>query len=351
MSAAISRSRTLAPDTSQRAVAIWLLACCAMVFVMVVLGGVTRLTESGLSIVSWQPVTGALPPLSQHDWQVQFDAYKATPEFAKRNFWMDVGDFKTIFWMEYLHRLWGRLIGLAFAAPFAWFVLRGHIRGPLAWKLAGILALGAAQGAMGWYMVASGLVDRPDVSHYRLAAHLLLAFAIHAAMFRVALGLLDGPPRHGAGAPLAGHGRLVLWWSLVVILWGAFVAGLDAGKIYNTFPLMGGEVVPAVAFSMTPWPLDLVENAATVQFVHRWLAIALVAIVLALWARARRFAVPPRLRLAADLLAAMALLQAAIGVATLLTEVWIPLAALHQAGAFALFTLALWFGHLRQRVA
>ena len=204
---------------------------------------------------------------------------------------------------------------------------------------------------MGWYMVASGLVDRPDVSHYRLAAHLLLAFAIHAAMFRVALGLLDGPRRRAAGAPLAGHGRLVLWWSVVVILWGAFVAGLDAGKIYNTFPLMGGEVVPAVAFSMTPWPLDLVENAATVQFVHRWLAIALVAIVLALWWRARRLALPPRLRLAADLLAAMALLQATIGVATLLTEVWIPLAALHQAGAFVLFTLALWFGHLRQRAA
>jgi len=349
MSAAVSRSRTLAAEPGQRAVAWWLLACCAMVFVMVVLGGVTRLTESGLSIVSWQPVTGALPPLGQHDWQALFDAYKATPEFAKRNFWMDVGDFKTIFWMEYLHRLWGRLIGLAYAVPFAWFALRGHIRGPLAWQLAGVLALGAAQGAMGWYMVASGLVDRPDVSHYRLAAHLLLAFAIHAAMFRIALGLLDGPPRHAGRLPLAGHGRLVLWGSVAVILWGAFVAGLDAGKIYNTFPLMGDALVPAVAFSMTPWPLDLVENAATVQFVHRWLAIALVAIVVALWCRARRLSLPPRLRTAADLLAGMAVLQAALGIATLLTEVWIPLAALHQAGAFALFTLALWFGHLRRR--
>lgn len=332
----------LAADPANRPIALWLVLCAAMVFAMVVLGGATRLTESGLSITEWRPVTGVLPPLSAADWQAEYDHYRASPEFRKRNFWMSVDDFKTIFWLEYVHRLWGRLIGVAFLLPFLWFLARGRVRGGLAWRLGGLFALGGAQGLMGWLMVKSGLVDRPDVSHYRLAAHLLLAFAIYGWMAWLVLELLRPRASLAGGGALRGHRRLLLCWGGVTVMYGAFVAGLDAGMIYNTFPLMGGTLVPPDAWSLEPGWLNALENPALVQFIHRVLAVGLVLIALALWLRARSLPAGTAARRAVAACALMALVQMSLGIATLLSQVALPLAVLHQAGALVLFTLALW---------
>jgi cytochrome c oxidase assembly protein subunit 15 len=327
--------------TSVRPVRTWLIAICIMIFVMVVLGGVTRLTESGLSIVEWNPVMGALPPLNERAWQAAFDAYRATPEFRTHNFWMTLADFRAIFWLEYAHRLWGRLIGLAFAVPLIWFWARGAVRGALAAQLAGAFVLGAAQGALGWYMVASGLVDRPSVSHYRLAAHLALAVAIYGWLLWIALGL--SPARERATAPRAARALawVMLGWASLAMLWGAFTAGLDAGMTYPTFPLMGGAVLPPGAFEMRPVLVNAVENPALVQFVHRALAISFVLAVFGFWLWSRAF-LPASLRIPVAVLALVAFLQACLGVATLLTGVAVAVAALHQAGAMVVFSCAVW---------
>ncbi len=336
-----------APLSDRRAVAAWLFVCAAMVFAMVLIGGITRLTESGLSIVEWQPLIGAIPPFSEADWQALFAKYQASPQFKQINQAMTLAEFKTIFWWEYVHRLWGRLIGVAFLGPFLWFLSRRAVRGALAWKLAGIFALGGLQGAMGWYMVASGLVDRPEVSQYRLTAHLGLALLIYALLVWTALKLSRDETMHASPA-LAGlksfqrGASALLVLVTLTILAGGFVAGLDAGLIYNTFPLMEGRVVPPDYLMTRPWWRDLFENRATVQFHHRVLAVATV-IAAALYAqRAIKSAASPPIRRAAIALAHLAVLQAALGIATLLLVVPAPLAALHQAGAMALFTLALW---------
>jgi heme a synthase len=327
-----------APGAPVRA---WLGVVCAMIFVMVVLGGVTRLTDSGLSIVDWAPVSGVLPPLSHADWQALFDAYKRTPQFRDTNFWMGLGDFQAIYWMEYVHRLWGRLIGIAFAVPLAWFAVRGQLRGRLGGQLGIALLLGAGQGALGWYMVASGLVDRPSVSHYRLAAHLMLAVAIYGWLLWIWLGLgrneTGAPPSRGRGFAL-----LLLCWIMATMSWGAFTAGLHAGQAYNTFPSMGGYLVPPEAFTGRPLALDLVANPAAVQFVHRCLAISFVVLALGFWVWSQRAGIAGSARAAAASLGGMAVLQAALGIATLLTGVALPLAATHQAGALVTFSLAVW---------
>jgi cytochrome c oxidase assembly protein subunit 15 len=311
-----------------------------MIFAMVVIGGVTRLTESGLSITEWRPVTGAIPPLSEEAWQDAFTKYQQIPEYQQRNAGMTLADFKNIFWWEFVHRLWGRLIGFVYAVPLLWFVLRGAVRGALAWRLAGIFVLGGLQGALGWYMVQSGLVDRISVSQYRLTAHLGLALLIYAATLWTALDLLRPSP---APTQLS---RAALAFSALVfltILAGGFVAGLDAGMSYNTFPLMDGRFVPAGYLDETPWWLNFFENVAAVQFNHRILAITTFVGAIAL-ALAARHAVP-RPRALALATGAMALLQVALGIATLLLVVPIPLAAAHQAGAVALLTLALATAH------
>ena len=330
---------------SRRAVGIWLLVCCAMVAVMVVLGGATRLTESGLSIVEWRPVTGILPPLGEADWQALYDAYRRSPEFQRVNFWMTVGDFRTIFWLEYIHRLWGRLIGVVFLLPFLWFLVRGRLIGAFAWRLAGAFVLGGLQGLLGWYMVKSGLADRTDVSQYRLAAHLVLAFLIYGWLLWLALRCLSPPAMRARPAFLRGHAIAVAAGALLTVVAGAFVAGIDAGLAYNTFPLMDGRLVPPGAMQLDPWWLNFFENTATVQFTHRTMAILLVAAVLWLWFRGRNVDLPAATRALLDALAAAALVQMALGIATLLTAVALPLGVLHQAGALALFTLALWAVH------
>jgi heme a synthase len=325
---------------SNRNVAIWLLVCAAMIFAMVVIGGVTRLTESGLSIVEWRPVTGALPPSSEAQWQAEFDKYRQIDQYRLLNAGMSLAEFKTIYFWEWFHRLWGRLIGLAFFVPFVWFVWTGAVRGRLAWKLAGIFALGGLQGFVGWWMVASGLRENMvAVSHLRLAAHLGLALIIHAAILWVALDLLRGirapSPARKAGLALA---ALVF----VTILAGALVAGLDAGMTHNDFPLMDGRLFPAGYFDAEPAWRNLLDNVVAVQFNHRWLGIA-CAIAACAFAWRAGAAGPDRLWILSPAIAALA--QAALGIATLLLWVPLPLAAAHQAGAVILLSCALAAAH------
>lgn len=323
-------------ETDRRNVAAWLFACAALVFVMVVVGGVTRLTQSGLSIVEWQPISGALPPLSHADWETLFAKYRETPEFRLVNFDMDLEGFKRIFWWEYSHRLLGRVIGLVFLLPFLYFWLAGRIDRPLAWKLAAIFVLGALQGALGWYMVQSGLVADPRVSHFRLTAHLGMALLIFAAELWIALGLLNRP----RARPAAGTSTLAIVLPVLVFLMalsGGFVAGLRAGYAYNTFPLMNGHWVPPELLLLEPWWKNFLYNLATVQFVHRAFFWLLAILVPWFWWRTRS--------LPATVLLGAFLVQASLGIATLLLAVPVPLAAAHQGGAVLLLAAALWAAH------
>ena len=330
-------------------IAAWLLICCFTVFLMIVVGGVTRLTHSGLSIVEWQPIVGTLPPLNDEQWREAFVKYQLTPEFRQVNFGMDIAGFKGIFWWEYFHRLLGRLIGFVFFIPYALLLLRRRLQGSLAWKLLGIFLIGGLQGAMGWYMVQSGLVDDPRVSHLRLTAHLGIAFVIFAAMFWVALDLLL--PRRPSGPPdppdprIAGLRRfadLLAALVFLMVLTGGLVAGIRAGYAYNTFPLMNGQMVPSEIFMLEPLYLNFFNNMATVQFDHRLLAWLLAVLVPWFWWRLLAADPGPQERFAAHLLFGTLTVQIALGIATLLLAVPIPLAAAHQAGAVLVFAAALY---------
>ena len=337
------------PPPSRRdhaAIAAWLFAVLAMLFAMVVLGGVTRLTQSGLSMVEWHPVSGWLPPISDTEWQETFRNYQQFPEFRKLNFTMGLAEFKKIFWLEYMHRLWGRLIGIAFFVPLVYFVARRRVDWRLGTKLGVLFVLGGLQGVLGWYMVKSGLVERPDVSQYRLSAHLGAALVIYGYMLWVALGVLFPKPETPPG-------RRILWRSslavvalvFVTVLSGAFVAGTDAGFAYNTFPLMAGQWVPDGLFDIDPLYLNFFENITTIQFDHRLLAEALFVVIAAFWLMARGAALTARARHAVNGLAAMAVVQIALGITTLLLVVPVALAAAHQAGALVLYTMAVWLAH------
>jgi len=314
-----------------------------MLAIMVLLGGLTRLTHSGLSMVEWEPLVGVIPPLSLADWQILFSKYQKTPEYLQVNQGMTLDDFKDIFWLEYLHRLWGRMIGLAFALPFLWMTLRKKINRRLWPGLAGLLFVGGLQGLAGWYMVRSGLVKDPTVSHYRLALHLALAFLLHGWMLWLGLSLLGG----AAPSPLLHRSRplrfgllgLVLMVSCTV-LFGALVAGLHAGLIYNSFPLMEGHLIPDDLWRLG-W-LSPFEDIKTVQFTHRCLAVLTVTLALTLWLILRRHTPGGKVALPMTLCALMALLQAGLGIATLLMMVPVWLASLHQMGALLLFTFSLW---------
>jgi len=318
----------------------WLLVCCALVFAMVMLGGVTRLTGSGLSIVEWRPVTGILPPLSEAEWLREFAAYQLSPEFQKINHAMDVHAFKEIFWLEYLHRLLGRLIGVVFFVPMVIFFWRGTIPAKAWPKYLGMFLLGGLQGLLGWYMVKSGLIDNPHVSQYRLTAHLAAAFTIYAYMLWIALGLFfhdrDGPthPWFARGAALAGM-------IAITIISGGFVAGLKAGYAYSTFPLMGGEWIPHGLFTFEPLWRNFFDNVVTVQFDHRVLAITTFCLIVWFWFAARHAGFPRRARLATHAMLAAAAAQVTLGISTLVLHVPLALAAAHQATALILFTTAL----------
>jgi len=340
-----------APGTS--AVRVWLLAVAALIFLMVSLGGATRLTGSGLSITEWQPIMGAVPPLSDAAWQEALEKYKQIPQYEHVNRGMSVAAFKLIYWWEWTHRFLGRLIGVVFVVPFLYFLAAGRLDRRLIWKLGGIFALGGLQGFIGWYMVSSGLADRISVSQYRLALHMTLAVAIFGAVLWVALSLGSRPVRERAAAgPLRLRAEAAAIAALVLlqVAAGAFVAGLKAGSGWNTWPLMDGALIPQGLGAMSPWWANLFENALTVQFNHRILAYAITAAVSwHLWSLLRS-SPDGRAKTSGLVLAGAVLAQIALGIWTLLAHVPIPLALLHQAGAVAVFAAALWHWH-RLRLA
>ena len=326
------------------AIASWLIAVAALVLLMVVVGGITRLTESGLSITEWNPVSGAVPPLNGADWDRAFALYRATPEYLQINgpAGMDLAAFKRIFFWEWLHRLLGRLIGLAFALPLAWFAIKGAIPRGYGWKLVGLLLLGGSQGLLGWYMVMSGLADRTDVSHLRLSAHLLLALAIIGALVWVALDLrrlaatgADRPAR------LTLPAAATLAILAVQILFGAWVAGLDAGQVAASWPDMNGRLIPDGIDTSSGLGFALVNDPYLVHFVHRWWAWVTVAALVLFARRVRRL----------DRRASIAIhsafgVQILLGIATVLSGVALWLAALHQAVGALLVAATVWGAHV-----
>jgi cytochrome c oxidase assembly protein subunit 15 len=332
-----------------RAVATWLLICCGLVFAMVVLGGVTRLTGSGLSMAEWRPIMGILPPLSAIEWQRIFDVYRQTPEFLHVNSAMDVDGFKGIFWLEYLHRVLGRLLGFAFSLPLIYFVIRKYISWrALPWYLL-MLALGGAQGVIGKIMVASGQVDAPHVSPYRLVAHLSAAFLVYGMMFWRALSLLQTSETTGRH-PWYKRTYALTALVIVTILSGGFVAGLKAGLIYNTFPKMGAAWIPQGMAALDPFLKNLTENMTTVQFDHRLLAISTFVAIAIYWIQARKASLPTRAAKASNALLHTGILQIALGISTLLLSVPTFLAVTHQAVALLLLSVAVFLSHSLRKV-
>jgi cytochrome c oxidase assembly protein subunit 15 len=314
---------------------LWLWVMAALVFAMVIVGGATRLTDSGLSITEWQPILGIIPPLTESAWLEAFEKYKLIPEFTSVNPDMTLAEFKAIYWWEWTHRFLGRFIGIAFIVPFLYFVGTRRVPSQLLPRLGVIFILGGLQGLLGWYMVMSGLVDRVDVSQYRLSAHLTLATVIFGAIVWTVLGLADRRRSPSSGcewAALALAGVILLQ-----VAAGGFVAGLDAGMGYNTWPLMDGQLIPKGLFIMEPAWRNLFENAMTAQFNHRLIAyvVAIAALPLA-WRIGS---------IAARALAATVLLQIALGIGTLIAQVPLSLALMHQGGAMLVFAAALWLLH------
>lgn len=328
------------PARHARALRLWLGVIALLIVVMILVGGATRLTDSGLSITEWQPIIGAIPPLSAADWQEAFEAYKKIPEYAQVNRGMSLEEFKTIYWWEWAHRFLGRLIGLAFFVPFVCFWVAGFIPRALMPRLLGLFVLGGLQGALGWYMVKSGLVDRIDVSQYRLAAHFGLAMLIFDYTLWLILGLgKRSQDRMGAPAIAA---ALVLLLVFVQLLAGALVAGIDGGLGFNTWPLMNGALIPSGLGEASPWYLNLFENPLTVQFDHRILGYAVVVITIlqAVWLAMKHAG--EIFVGSAVALAVLSLLQATLGVWTLLLAVPIELGLAHQAGAILVFAAAVY---------
>lgn len=318
-----------------RILSLWLLFCAFMVLAMTGIGAVTRLTESGLSITEWNVVSGTLPPLSDASWHAEFSKYQATPEFSAKHHWMQLSDFKQIYFWEWFHRFWGRMIGVVFALPLLFFWIKGWIPKEDRMKYSALLVLGGSQGALGWFMVKSGLVDRPSVSHFRLAAHLSLALVIYSALLWMAWRVKQNY------LPVLSHqhfkrGVVCVGAVFLTIIFGAFVAGLDAGMIYNSFPLMGGQFFPP-ELGRAPFLLD----PASIQFAHRWLAIATGCLVLY-----HAYRIESEAPALSRLMAVWVLFQIGLGITTLLSVVWIPVAVLHQLSAAILLAIVLYSVYL-----
>ncbi|MGV8995928.1 MAG: COX15/CtaA family protein [Parvibaculaceae bacterium] len=338
--ASMTPASTQAAPAANRQIALWLFAVSALVFLMVVVGGLTRLTESGLSITEWKPVAGALPPMSDAAWSAAFEGYKQIPQYEFVNKGMTLGEFKNIFWWEWAHRFLGRLIGFAFLLPFLWFLARGRIAKAMTPHLLVMFVLGGAQGALGWWMVKSGLTHRVDVSQYRLAAHLGLATLIYAYMMWVALALWRAAPVIEVKPSLR---KAALWLVPLIFLQmmlGAFVAGLKAGHIYNTWPLIDGAFIPDGLMANEVWWRNLFENMLTTQFDHRMVAYLITGLVVWHWSAVRASG-SVLARQSANWLLLAVLAQVALGIWALLWVVPIPLGAAHQAGALIVFTTAL----------
>jgi cytochrome c oxidase assembly protein subunit 15 len=343
----MAQTNTLSGNTATAvvgttAVRVWLLTVAALVFLLVSVGGATRLTGSGLSITEWKPIMGIVPPLSEADWHDAFEKYRQIPQYEQVNKGMSLGAFKRIFWWEWTHRFLGRLVGFAFLVPFLALLAAGRIPRQLMPRLVGIFALGGLQGLVGWYMVSSGLADRISVSQYRLAAHLGLAILILGALLWVALSLDEKREERSVAVPGSGWAAAITALVFVQILLGALVAGMKAGMGYNTWPLMDGQLIPNGLGVMQPWYLNLFENAMTVQFNHRMVAyVVVLAVAWHAWSTLRGSG-DARIRGTAIVLAGATLLQVVLGIWTLLAQVPLSLGLAHQAGAAALFAVAVW---------
>jgi heme a synthase len=331
-----------------RAVRLWLYSVALLVLAMITVGGATRLTDSGLSITEWQPILGAIPPLTEAHWQEAFDKYRQIPEYQLVNKGMSLDAFKAIYWWEWGHRFLGRIIGLAFALPFALFWYAGALQRPgLVPRLAGVLALGGLQGVIGWYMVKSGLVDRVDVSQYRLALHLTVAFVILALVVWLALGIGRPETRAASEARLARLPAAIIALIFLQVVIGAFVASLKGGLVYNTWPTMNGALVPGDLFAIEPWYHNPFENPVMAQFIHRLIAYTVViAVAVEAWRVLASPATERRLVVSVWLLLAGVLGQAALGIWTLLEAVPIGLGIAHQACAAILLVIAVRHLHL-----
>lgn len=324
-----------------RSIIIWLIVVCIMIFAMVIIGGITRLTDSGLSMVEWRPLLGTLPPLNEVEWNRVFELYKQYPEYQKVNEGMTMSDFKFIFFWEWFHRLFGRLIGMVFFLPYIYFLIKKKIPSHLKTKLFVAFVLGGLQGLMGWYMVKSGLVDRPDVSHFRLAAHFGLALTIIGYISWIIFDQVEY--KKGELGQYPTIFKLLFGLTIILsvqIVYGAFVAGLDAGLAYNTFPKMGGSWIAQKAFTMNSLLLDLVENSSTIQFIHRTLGWIILLLSVGLLVCGSKVKNTIQLR-SLKYLMAMIAVQFTLGVLTLLYMVPLSLASLHQAGAVILLVLTL----------
>ncbi|KAM4070354.1 hypothetical protein ACB094_12G159500 [Castanea mollissima] len=345
---------------ARKMVGIWLFGSAAWVFSMVLLGGVTRLTRSGLSMTDWK-FTGSLPPLSEEEWLREFDKYKQSPEYKRINKGMSIEDFKFIYWMEYAHRMWGRALGVMFALPFSYFLRKGYITLGLGLRLSALFALGAGQGLIGWWMVKSGLEEpaseyaQPRVSPYRLAAHLTSAFAIYCGLFWTALSVVMPEPPAESVAWVRGAAkvkRLALPVGILVAITavsGAFVAGNDAGHAYNTFPKMGDTWIPEDVLDMKPLIRNFFENTSTVQLDHRILATATLISIGTLWWSTKKLDIHPAVKSLIGSTMGMAALQVTLGISTLLSYVPVSLGTAHQAGALTLLTLMILLNHTVRR--
>ncbi len=332
-------------EKHRKIIAAWLILICIALLAMIVLGGVTRLTGSGLSMVDWRPITGVLPPLDQQQWNQVFDLYKSSPEYQKVHIGvMDLKGFKSIFWFEYAHRLLGRFIGVLFLLPMLFFFIRGWIPRGYRLRFLMMFALGGLQGLLGWYMVKSGLIDNPHVSQYRLVAHLSLAVAIYTYIFLTAMSLWYPLPERGnrRRSRLFVAAMMISAGLFVTIAAGGFVAGLRAGFSYNTFPFMAGNWIPDGYASLQPFWRNLFENVAAVQFDHRLLATLVLCAIMLFWLALRKGACGERARRGGAVMLALALVQYSLGITTLLLVVPVAFAAAHQGTAILLYTASLY---------
>ena len=334
----------LKDSSINKAVAIWLFSCCGMVFLMVFLGGITRLTESGLSIVEWKPVTGVLPPFTHAAWLELFSDYQKSPEYRHINFGMTLWQFQNIFWLEFLHRLFGRIAGLCFLLPFLYFLWRRYFSLSMVMQLVAIFFLGFIQGLIGWYMVKSGLQEQPYVSQYWLAFHLVMACVIFSFLLLLGFSLCFSRAPYTyihVSKPALLYSFGITSVLFLQITLGAFVAGLDGGLIYNDFPYMAGKWVPEGIFSLTPWYSNFFTNVATIQFSHRLVAYVFAGMVGVFWFAMQRKLLTKALQNTIHALFVCVLLQVGLGILTLLYHVPVYLASLHQMGAMVLLALCL----------
>lgn len=318
-----------------KAVILWLISGCLLILLMVIIGGVTRLTHSGLSMVNWSLFMGAIPPLNEIQWQETFELYKQSPEFKKINFSYTLSDFKYIFFWEYLHRLMGRVLGLVFIIPFIYFLIKKKLSKKLILQSTVLFCLGALQGAIGWWMVKSGLIERPDVSHYRLAVHLTTAFLTCSFTFWVALPLIITDKLKG-NLTFFKYTTMLFFLVLIQIIYGAFVAGLNAGIGFNTWPMMNGEWIPQAVYYLDPLWKNFIEAPYGVQFVHRILAVVIVSFVGFMWFKGKKIKLEDNQISSLNIIISLVLFQTVLGILTLLLKVPISLALVHQLGAFFL---------------